>query len=99
MVVKYLPTDKPIKNEKLLKEYTEQRCLCCESLKNVNAHHIARITLLRLDVEYNLQPLCFYCHALLHADKKNFIQRFGLCLYNLLTNYEPVLERYRNENS
>lgn len=63
----------PIINEDLLKSFRSKRCIICGTKKNVFAHHKITRAKKRLDIEWNLVPLCNYCHTAVHDGRRQFI--------------------------
>ena len=81
--------DKPLR-----RTYRKMKCRVCSSGNEVHGHHIFNCGKFRLDRDYNLEPLCNKCHMKLHHHASQFIREHGAELYNELTNWEPVMQKF-----
>jgi len=83
-----------IVNEELLKTYRSMTCWCCKGKWNVAGHHIMKRSKLRLDVPYNLVPLCVKCHTMVHSSPSQFRRLYGEYTYKYLTDWHIIFEKY-----
>lgn len=83
-LAKYSMT-KRIKNLKLCGTIRELPCQACHSSSLVECHHIVTRARQGPDLEWNLMPLCVYCHRYWHDQgKSEFFRKFPAMIRDLL---------------